>query len=55
MKNLKKIICIYIFGIFLFTSFLIPRTTAQEWTYDGVDTINIPGFSVYPSEWMFLI
>ena len=51
MKNHKKLICISIFGIFLFTFFLIPRTTAQEWTYDGVDTTNIPGFSVYPTEW----
>ena len=51
MKNLKKLIFKFIIGIFVFTSFLIPRTTAQEWTYDGVDTTNIPGFSVYPSEW----
>ena len=51
MKNLKKLSFIYIFGMLLFTSFLIPRATAQEWTDDGVDTTNIPGFSVYPSEW----
>ncbi len=51
MKNLKKVILLYIFGIFLISSFLIPRTTAQEWTYDGVDTESIPNFSVFPSEW----
>jgi len=51
MKNLKKLSFIYVFGMLLFTSFLIPRATAQEWIYDDVDTTNIPGFSVYPSEW----
>jgi len=51
MKNLKKIIFIYVFGILIFTSFLIPRTTAQELIYDGVDTTNILNTSVYPSEW----
>ncbi|MBY8985670.1 MAG: hypothetical protein KGD65_11410 [Candidatus Lokiarchaeota archaeon] len=50
MKNLKKVIFIYVFGILVCTSFLIPRTTAQEWIYDGVDTTNIPGSSVYPTE-----
>jgi len=51
MNNLKKLILIYIFGMLLFTSFLIPRTKAQEWTYDGADTERIPNFSVFPSEW----
>jgi hypothetical protein len=51
MKTLKKIILFCIFSITLLSTFLIPRTYAQEWTYDGADTVNIPNFSVYPSEW----
>ena len=51
MKNLKKLIFVSIFSILLIGSFLVPKTIAQEWTYDDIDTTNIPGFSVYPSEW----
>ena len=51
MKLSKKVILIGVFGIFIFSSFLIPPIRAQEWIYEGVDTTNIPGSSVYPSEW----
>jgi len=51
MKISKRVILISVFSIFIFSSFLIPRVGAQEWIYDGVDTTNIPGSSVYPSEW----
>ena len=51
MKTTQKIILSSVFSIFLFSSFLIPITSAQEWTYDGADTEKIPHFSVYPSEW----
>lgn len=50
MKIVKKVILLFIFSITLLSTFLIPRTYAQEWVYDGVDTENIPEFSVYPSE-----
>lgn len=52
MKNSKKLILISTLTIILAVPFLIPITRAVEWTYDGVDTTNIPGFSVYPSEWI---
>jgi hypothetical protein len=51
MNNVKRIIFLSTFSIILLFSFLMPRTIAQEWTYDGADTEHIPGFSVYPSEW----
>jgi len=50
MKKLNKYILIGITSLILISPFLIPITKAQEWTYDGVDTTNIPDFSVYPSE-----
>lgn len=51
MNRLKKLILIGIPAIILFSFFLIPRTSAQEWVYNGVNTEKIEGFSVYPSEW----
>lgn len=52
MKYSKKIIIISSLILMIFPLFLIPRTAvAQEWTYDGINTENIPEFSVYPSEW----
>ena len=51
MKNSKKIFLISVFSIFVCFSVLIPSVRAQEWVYDGIDTTNIPGSSVYPSEW----
>ncbi|MFX1281710.1 MAG: hypothetical protein ACFFA3_20330 [Promethearchaeota archaeon] len=51
MKIVKKVILLGIFSISFLGFFLIPRTYAQEWTYDGVDTEVIPTYSVYPSEW----
>ena len=51
MKKLNRNILVGITGLILICPFLIPITKAQEWTYDGVDTTNIPDFSVYPSEW----
>ena len=50
MKITKKIILLCIFSITLLSTFLFPRAYAQEWTYDGVDTEQIPDFSVFPSE-----
>jgi len=50
MKKLNKYILIGITSLILICPFLIPITKAQEWTFDGVDTTNIPWFSVYPSE-----
>jgi len=50
MKKLNKYILIGITSLILICPFLIPITKAQEWTFDGVDTTNIPGFSLYPSE-----
>ncbi len=50
MKKLNKYILIGVTSLILICPFLIPITKAQEWTFDGVDTTNIPGFSVYPSE-----
>ncbi|MBY9015194.1 MAG: hypothetical protein KGD68_05825 [Candidatus Lokiarchaeota archaeon] len=54
MKKLNKYILIGITSLILICPFLIPITKAQETTYDGVDTTNIPDFSVYPSE-MYVI
>ena len=51
MKKLNRNILIGITSLILICPFLIPITKAQEWTFDGVDTTNIPDFSVYPSEW----
>jgi len=51
MKKLNRNILLGITSLILICPFLIPITKAQEWTYDGVDTTNIPDFSVYPSEW----
>ena len=50
MKKITRYILFGITSLILIFPFLIPITKAQEWTYDGTDTINIPGFSVYPSE-----
>lgn len=50
MKKINRYILFGITSLILIFPFLIPITKAQEWTYDGIDTINIPGFSVYPSE-----
>ncbi|MFX1569347.1 MAG: hypothetical protein ACFFCV_13375, partial [Promethearchaeota archaeon] len=51
MKSSKKVILISVFSLLVFCSFLIQPVRAQDWVYNGVDTINIPGSSVYPSEW----
>ena len=51
MKKLNRNILVGITSLILICPFLIPITKAQEWTYDGVDTTNIPDFSVYPTEW----
>jgi len=51
MKISKKLILIGIFCIGLFSTLLTPRIRAQEWTYDGANTENIPSSSVYPLEW----
>ncbi|MBA7511682.1 hypothetical protein ES705_03678 [subsurface metagenome] len=51
MKKLNRNILIGITSLILICPFLIPITKAQEWTFDGVDTTNIPDYSVYPSEW----
>jgi len=51
MKKLNRNILVGITSLILICPFLIPITKAQEWTYNGVDTTNIPDFSVYPSEW----
>jgi len=50
MKKTNRHILIGVTSLILICPFLIPITKAQEWTFDGVDTTNIPGFSVYPSE-----
>jgi len=50
MKIIKKVILLCIFSISLLSTFLIPKTYAQEWTYDGANTERIPDHSVYPSE-----
>ena len=54
MKKLNRNILVGITSLILICPFLIPITKAQEWIYDGVDTTNIPDFSVYPSEWYVL-
>jgi len=51
MKSSKKVIIIGIFSVLIFSTFLIPNVSAQEWTYIGIDTERIQEFSVYPSEW----
>jgi len=50
MRSSKKIIITSIFSVLVFSTFLFPKASAQEWTYIGVDTEEIPEFSVYPSE-----
>ena len=50
MKKSNKYIFLSIFCIFFIIPVYIPRTNAQEWTYNGVDTEQIPEFFVYPSE-----
>ena len=51
MNKSKKYILIGITSLILIYMFLIPRTYAQEWLYNGADTEAIPNHSVYPSEW----
>jgi len=55
MKIVKKVILLCILSITLLSTFLIPKTYAQEWTYDGANTERIPNYSVYPSEWYVYI
>jgi hypothetical protein len=50
MKIIKKTMIFFIFSASLLSLFMFP-SYGQEWTYDGVDTQNIPSFSVFPSEW----
>jgi len=53
LTNIKKQISIFVFiSVFLIISisFLPRESVAEEWTYEGIDTLRIPEFSVYPSE-----
>lgn len=54
MKKLNRYILIGITSLIFIGSFLIPKTNAQPWPYDGANTERIPEFSVYPSEWYVL-
>jgi len=60
LANIKKQISILVFiSVFLIfsISFLPRESVAEEWTYEGIDTLRIPEFSVYPSEcysWIYL-
>jgi hypothetical protein len=53
LANIKKQILIFVFiSVFLIfsISFLPQESVAEEWTYEGINTLRIPEFSVYPSE-----
>jgi hypothetical protein len=39
-----------LFILAIYSVFLVPKTLAQTWSYDGADTTKIPVHSVYPSE-----
>ncbi|MHA1749377.1 MAG: hypothetical protein ACTSYF_12125 [Promethearchaeota archaeon] len=60
MTNIKRQISVLVFIsiFFIFSISFLPReSVAEEWTYEGVDTLRIPEFSVYPSEcysWIYL-
>ena len=60
LTNIKKQIStlVLITFLFIFSISIFPReSVAEEWTYEGVDTLRIPEFSVYPSEcysWIYL-
>ncbi len=52
MLKLKKITISIIFALLISSLLIFPEETlAEEWVYDGVDTVNVPNFSVYPSEY----
>ena len=53
MRKIKNQIStlVLITFFFIFSSSIFPREgVAEEWTYEGIDTLRIPEFSVYPSE-----
>lgn len=49
--SFKKIVLVGFLSIGMLSAFFTPATTAQEWNYNGADTLQIPSHSVYPSEW----
>ena len=54
MNHFKRSVSIISIILICFLITLLPKSSkCEEWTYKGINTTNIPGFSVYPSEYYY--